>query len=125
MESTSVYWIQLFELLDARGFTVLLVNARDAKHVPGRKTDVSDAQWLQRLHSFGLLRASFRPKGQIAELRAYVRQRERLLEYAASHPAHAEGLDGDESSAAPRRRRHHRCDRPAYHTRDPCRRARS
>ena len=51
MESTSVYWIPVFELLDARGFTVCLVNARDAKHVPGRKTDVSDAQWLQRLHS--------------------------------------------------------------------------
>ena len=67
---------------------MFLVNARDAKHVPGRKTDVSDAQWLQRLHSFGLLRASFRPKGQIAELRAYVRQRERLLEYAASHIQH-------------------------------------
>src|ERR1700736_4578566 len=88
MESTSVYWITIFELLDARGVTVFLVNARDAKHVPGRKTDVSDAQWLQRLHSFGLLRASFRPKGQIAELRAYLRQRERLLEYAASHIQH-------------------------------------
>jgi len=88
MESTSVYWIPIFELLDARGFSVFLVNARDAKHVPGRKTDVSDAQWLQRLHSYGLLRASFRPKGQIAELRAYVRQRERLLEYAASHIQH-------------------------------------
>ena len=88
MESTSVYWIPIFELLDARGFTVFLVNARDAKHVPGRKTDVSDAQWLQRLHSYGLLRASFRPKGQIAELRAYVRQRERLLEYGASHIQH-------------------------------------
>src|SRR5450830_1615673 len=88
MESTSVYWIPIFELLDASGFTVFLVNARDAKHVPGRKTDVSDAQWLQRLHSFGLLRASFRPKGQIAELRAYLRQRERLLEYGASHIQH-------------------------------------
>jgi transposase len=127
MESSSVYWIPIFELLDARGFTVFLVNARDAKHVPGRKTDVSDAQWLQRPHSFGLLlRASFRPKGQIAELRAYVRQRERLLEYAASHMQHMQkGLDGDDSSAAPRRHRHHRCDRPAYDTRDPCRRARS
>ena len=88
MELTSVYWIPIFELLDARGFAVFLVNARDAKHVPGRKTDVSDAQWLQRLHSFGLLRASFRPKGQIAELRAYLRQRERLLEYGASHIQH-------------------------------------
>src|SRR5665213_2663755 len=88
MESTGVYWIPIFELLDERGVEVFLVNARDAKHVPGRKTDVSDAQWLQRLHSHGLLRASFRPKGQIAELRAYVRQRERLLEYAASHIQH-------------------------------------
>jgi len=88
MESTSVYWIPIYEMLEARGFTVFLVNARDAKHVPGRKTDVSDAQWLQRLHSYGLLRASFRPKGQFTALRAYVRQRERLLEYAASHIQH-------------------------------------
>jgi transposase len=63
MESTGVYWIPVFELLEARGFAVWLVNARDAKHVPGRKTDVSDAQWLQRLHAYGLLRASFRPRG--------------------------------------------------------------
>ena len=88
MESIGVYWIPIFELLDERGFEVFLVNARDAKHVPGRKTDVSDAQWLQRLHSHGLLRASFRPKGEIAELRAYLRQRERLLDYAASHTQH-------------------------------------
>jgi transposase len=88
MESTSVYWIPIFELLEARGFAVHLVNARDAKHVPGRKTDVSDAQWLQRLHSYGLLRASFRPKGQICELRSYLRQRERLLQYGASHIQH-------------------------------------
>ena len=88
MESTGVYWIPIFELLDERGFEVFVVNARDAKHVPGRKTDVSDAQWLQRLHAYGLLRASFRPKGEIAELRAYVRQRERLLDYAASHIQH-------------------------------------
>ena len=88
MESTGVYWIPVFELLEARGFEVALVNARDAKHVPGRKTDVSDAQWLQRLHSHGLLRASFRPTGEIVELRAYLRQRERLIEYAASHIQH-------------------------------------
>ena len=88
MELTSVYWVPIYELLDARGFTVSLVNARDAKHVPGRKTDVSDAQWLQRLHSYGLLRASFRPKGHFIALRAYIRQRERLLEYAASHIQH-------------------------------------
>jgi hypothetical protein len=65
IESTSVYRILIFELLEACGFTVFLVNARDAKHVPGRKTDVSDAQWLHRLHSYGLLSASFRPNGII------------------------------------------------------------
>ncbi|MCZ7448257.1 IS110 family transposase [Agrobacterium rhizogenes] len=88
MESTGVYWIPVFEILDQRGFEVILVNARDAKHVPGRKTDISDAQWLQRLHEYGLLRASFRLKGEVAVLRAYLRQRERLLDYAASHIQH-------------------------------------
>jgi transposase len=88
MESTGVYWIPIFEILDQRGFEVVLVNARDAKHVPGRKTDISDAQWLQRLHEYGLLRASFQPKGEIAILRNYLRQRERLLDYAASHIQH-------------------------------------
>ena len=88
MESTSVYWIPAYEILDARGFDVQLVNARDAKHVPGRKSDVNDSQWLQRLHSHGLLRASFCPKGELAILRSYLRQRERLLEAAASHIQH-------------------------------------
>ena len=62
MELTSVYWIPVFELLEARDFVVFLVDARDAKHVPGRKTDVSDAQWLQRLHSHGLLRGQLPPQ---------------------------------------------------------------
>jgi transposase len=88
MESTGVYWIPAYEVLEQRGFEVVLVNARDAKHVPGRKTDVSGAQWLRRLHEYGLLRASFRPKGELAALRAYLRLRERLLEYAASHIQH-------------------------------------
>jgi transposase len=88
MESTGVYWIPIYEILEQRGFAVSLVNARDAKHVPGRKTDVSDAQWLQRLHEYGLLRSSFRPQGEIATLRAYLRQRERLLDYAAAHIQH-------------------------------------
>ena len=88
MESTGVYWISVYEILEQRGFEVMLVNARDAKHVPGRKTDVSDAQWLRRLHEYGLLRASYRPKGELAALRAYLRQRERLLDYAASHIQH-------------------------------------
>ncbi len=88
MESTGVYWIPIFEILEQRGFEVMVVNARDAKHVPCRKTDVSDAQWLQRLHEYGLLRASFRPQAEIAGLRAYLRQRERLLDYAAAHIPH-------------------------------------
>jgi len=88
MESTGVYWIPAYEVLEQRGFAVVLVNARDAKHVPGRKTDVSDAEWLQRLHEYGLLRASFRPDAEIAALRDYLRQRERLLDYAAAHIQH-------------------------------------
>lgn len=85
MESTSVYWIPVYEILEDRGFEVLLVNARGVKHVPGRKTDVNDAQWLQRLHQYGLLRGSFRPREQIVALRAYLRHRQRLIELAAAH----------------------------------------
>lgn len=88
MESTGVYWIPLYEMLTGRGIETVLVNARHAKGVPGRKTDVNDAQWLQQLHSYGLLRGSFHPDRAIAVLRTYVRQRERLLEYAASHIQH-------------------------------------
>lgn len=78
MESTGVYWIPAFEILEQHGFEVILVNARYAKNVPGRKTDVNDAAWLRQLHSYGLLRGSFRPNAQVATLRAYLRQRERL-----------------------------------------------
>ena len=67
---------------------VVLVNARDAEHGRGRKTDVSDAQWLRRLHEYGLLRASFRPKGELAALPPILRERERLLDYSASHIQH-------------------------------------
>jgi len=88
MESTGIYWVPVFEILEACGLEVVLVNARDAKNVPGRKTDVNDAQWIQQLHSYGLLRASFRPRAAIVALRAYLRHRERLLEYAASHVQH-------------------------------------
>lgn len=88
MESTGIYWIPAFEILESYGFEVFLVNARESKNLPGRKTDVNDAQWIQRLHQFGLLRASFRPDKQIAVLRAYIRQRERLLEFKASHIQH-------------------------------------
>lgn len=88
MESTGVYWVPVFEILEARGFEVLLVNARHVKNVPGRKTDVSDAQWLQQLHEHGLLRGSFRPRDGLVRLRAYLRHRERLVDYAASHIQH-------------------------------------
>src|SRR6266849_5659455 len=88
MESTGVYWIPVFEILEARGLEVLLVNSRDVKHVPGRKTDVNDAQWLQQLHQHGLLRGSFRPRDGVVRLRSYLRHRERMVDYAASHIQH-------------------------------------
>src|SRR6201997_2081663 len=84
MESTGVYWIPLYEILEARGFEVVLVNARDVHNVRGRKSDVSDCEWLRELHSVGLLRASFRPAAAIVPLRSYLRQRETLVEEAAT-----------------------------------------
>ncbi len=80
MESTGVYWIPVYEILEQRGFEVVLVNARDVHNVRGRKSDVSDCEWLQQLHSVGLLRASFRPAAAIVPLRAYMRERATLVE---------------------------------------------
>jgi len=88
MESTDVYWVAVYEVLESRGLEVILANAREARAVPGRKSDVNDAQWLQRLHACGLLRASFRPGRDIAELRAYLRSREKHTDYAAAHIQH-------------------------------------
>ncbi len=88
MEATGVYWIPLFEILERRGFEVVLVNARHVKNVPGRKSDVIDCQWLQELHSMGLLSASFRPSDPIVALRSLVRQRKMLVEHGASHVQH-------------------------------------
>ena len=88
MESTGVYWVAAYEVLESHGINVILANAREARAVPGRKSDVNDAQWLQRLHACGLLRASFRPGREIAALRSYLRSRERHLDYAASHIQH-------------------------------------
>jgi transposase len=88
MESTGIYWIPVFEILESRGLEVRLVNARHVKNVPGRKSDVLDCQWLQRLHSYGLLEGAFRPTEQVCTLRAYVRQRMILVRYAASHIQH-------------------------------------
>jgi transposase len=88
MESTGVYWIPLFELLESRGFTVYLVNARHVKNVSGRKSDVLDCQWLQQLMSFGLLSGAFRPQGEFCALRSVARLREMLLRYQARHIQH-------------------------------------
>ncbi len=88
MESTGVYWIPLYELLQRRGFEVLLVNARHVKNVSGRKSDVLDCQWLQQLHSFGLLRGAFRPDDKVCELRSITRQRAMLLKSQGRHVQH-------------------------------------
>ena len=88
MESTGVYWIPLFGVLEERGLAVMLVDPRRIKNVPGRKTDVLDCQWLQQLHTYGLLSGAFRPEAEIRRLRSYLRQRAMLVEYAAHHVQH-------------------------------------
>ncbi len=88
MESTGVYWIPLYELLESRGFEVKLVDARHVKNVSGRKTDVLDCQWLQQLHTYGLLNGAFRPNEQVCALRAYLRQRSMLIQESSSHIQH-------------------------------------
>ena len=88
MESTGVYWIPLFGVLEDRGFRVMLVDPRRIKNVPGRKTDVLDCQWLQQLHTYGLLSGAFRPDGEIRRLRSYLRQRVMLVQYASHHIQH-------------------------------------
>jgi transposase len=89
MESTGVYWIPLYQILEQRGFEVFLVNAAHVKNVPGRsKTDRIDCQWIQKLHSFGLLSASFRPDEEICELRALLRHRDNLIQMSAMHVQH-------------------------------------
>ena len=88
MESTGVYWIPLFQILEEREFEVCLVNARHVKNVPGRRTDVSDCQWLQFLHSVGLLKASYRPEQEVCAVRSLLRHRESLVQMAATHVNH-------------------------------------
>lgn len=88
MESTGVYWIPVYDMLEQHGFEVLLVNARHVKNVPGRKTDVLDCQWIQQLHSYGLLRGSFRPKEKMLQMRTIMRHRSTLIDYASSHVQH-------------------------------------
>jgi transposase len=88
MESTGVYWIALFEVLEERGFDVKLVDAHQARQVPGRKTDVQDCQWLQELHTSGLLRGAFRPEDEVCVLRSYLRQRGMLVAMASRAVQH-------------------------------------
>lgn len=88
MESTGVYWIPVFQILEAYGFNVVLVNARHVKNVPGRKTDVQDCQWLQYLHSVGLLRGSYRPPQEVCAVRSLLRHRDELVRMSASHIQH-------------------------------------
>lgn len=88
MESTGVYWIPIFEVLEARGLNVYLVNSWHLKHVPGRKSDVLDCQWIQQLHSLGLLRGSFRPDAEMCALRSLLRHRATLIEHRSPHILH-------------------------------------
>jgi len=85
MQSTGVYWIAVYDILEAAGLDVYLVNARDTKNLPGRKSDVQESQWLMKLHTYGLLRNSFRPSQEIRTMRTYWRQRNDLVQAAASH----------------------------------------
>lgn len=85
MEATGVYWIPVFQILAPHGFEVKLVNAHHVKTVPGRKSDVLDCQWLQQLHTYGLLSGSFRPDDQVCVLRSYIRQRDNLIRSGTVH----------------------------------------
>jgi transposase len=98
MESTGVYWIPLFQILEEAGLEVCLVNAQQVKHVPGRKSDGIDCQWLQYLHSVGLLRASFRPEDRVCVLRSLLRHRDRWANGRRTRAAYAESPPADESA---------------------------
>ena len=88
MESTGVYWIPVFQVFESYGFDVVLVNARHVKNVPGRKTDVQDSQWLQYLHSVGLLRGSYRPTQEVCAVRSLLRHRNGLVQASSSYVQH-------------------------------------
>src|SRR6267143_3419031 len=85
MQSTGVYWIAVYDILEQAGIEVYLVNARDTKNLPGRKSDVQESQWLMKLHTYGLLRNSFRPVQEIRTMRSYWRQRNDLVQSAGRH----------------------------------------
>src|SRR5258706_718570 len=88
MESTGVYWIPLFEELERQGFECLLISSRSLRRVSGRKSDITDAQWIQTLHSYGLLESSFRPQADLVALRTLLRHRNQLLDHRSPHIQH-------------------------------------
>jgi hypothetical protein len=122
MESTGVYWIPLFQMLERNGFKVCLVNARHAKNVPGRKSDVKDCQWLQELHTFGRLVSSRSLDLHGTELPSAARYSEQGLQQPGA--AHAEGSHRNEYSDPSSHQRHNGDDRDEYFARHCCRRTR-
>ena len=88
MESTGVYWIPIFEYLELQGFQCCLISSRSIKRVPGRKTDILDCQWIQTLHSYGLLENSFRPAADLVALRTLLRHRAQLIQHRSPHIQH-------------------------------------
>ena len=124
LESTGVYWIPVYEVLEQRGLKVWLVDARQMKYVPGRKSDVQDCQWLQKLMSLGLLRAAWRPGDEVCVVRAVVASARGAARRAGQlGAAHAEGAGADEPPAHRGAHRRDGHDRPGDHPRDRGRRA--
>src|SRR5256714_9668931 len=126
LESTGIYWISLYEVLEQQGFEVRVVNARHVKNVPGRtKTDVLDCQWIQKLHSFGLLKGSFRPDQQIRKLRTYMRLRDNLVVERTQAVHHMQKALFEMNCAIKQcAERYYRRKRFAYYRGNPGRRAR-
>jgi hypothetical protein len=120
LQSTGVYWIPIYEILDARGFEVYLVNARHTKNLPGRKTDVQESQWLLKLHTYGLLRNSFHPSAEIRVVRTYWRQRgDHVHAVSTCIQRMQKVLTQNEHPTGERHQRPERLDRAAHCARDP------
>jgi hypothetical protein len=119
MQATGVYWIALYQILEEHGLQVNVVNAHHTKTLPGRKTDVLECQWLQKLHTFGLLNNSFQPAEEIRVLRTYIAAKREVGGGSEHlHPAYSKGADGDERSVGERDQRYQRPDRNGNPARD-------
>src|SRR5438876_12404212 len=126
MQSTGVYWIAVYDILEAADLEVYLVNARETKNLPGRKSDVQESQWLMKLHTYGLLRNSFRPPQEIRTMRTYWRQRNDLVRAAGRHiQKDPKGADADEYPIDERVERRQRDVRAGDHPGHSGRRTRS